>query len=27
MITRFFLGPVPPTTKYPLRRAHRDVVE
>jgi len=27
MITRFFLGPVPPTTKYPLRRAHRDSVE
>jgi pimeloyl-ACP methyl ester carboxylesterase len=27
MITRFLLGPVPPTTKYPLRRAHRDAIE
>jgi pimeloyl-ACP methyl ester carboxylesterase len=27
LITRFLLGPVPPVTKYPLRRAHRDVVE
>jgi pimeloyl-ACP methyl ester carboxylesterase len=27
MITRFLLGPVPPATKYPLRRAHRDPVE